>query len=67
MSVRYANGSAMVKGGFLFFRSEPRPGPGSTVFVPERPPSEEVNITQFLGSMAQILASTVAIIAIAVR
>ena len=46
VSVRYANGSAQVKPGFLFFSSVPEPGP---------------------GSVAQILASMVAIVAIATR
>ncbi len=67
VSVRYANGSARVKSHFLFFGSSPTPGPGSTVSVPlaaERPP---FNMTEFLGSMAQILASTVAILVIATK
>jgi protein involved in polysaccharide export with SLBB domain len=34
VSVRYANGTADVAGGFLFFRSSPTPGPGSSVYVP---------------------------------
>ena len=42
VSVRYANGSARVKKGeFLFFGSSPKPGPGSTVFVPQKDPSAE--------------------------
>ena len=67
VSVRYANGTARVKSKFLFFSSEPKPGPGSSVFVPAKPASEPVNITQLFGSIAQILASTVAIIVVATR
>ena len=67
VSVRYANGSARVKSGFLFFRSVPKPGPGSTVFVPESPPSEGLDVTQLLATVAQILVSAVAIVAIATR
>lgn len=61
VSVRYANRSARVRAKFLIFRSSPRPGPGSTVNVPLAREGEPFNVTQFVGSMAQILASTVAI------
>jgi len=67
VSVRYANGSARVKSKFLIFGSSPAPGPGSVVTVPSRLPGEPFNVTQFLGSLAQMLASTVAIIVIATR
>ncbi len=65
VSVRYANGSAKVKGRFLFFTSTPQPGPGSLVTVPQEPEAEPLNVTQLLGSVAQILVSAVAIVAIA--
>lgn len=67
VSVRYANGSAATVGGFLFFRSAPRPGPGSAVVVPAKPEREPLNITALLGNVAQIVAGTVAIVVIAVR
>ncbi len=67
VSVRYADGSARVKNRFLFFTSAPAPGPGSTIFVPTRDPERESNIPALFGSIAQILASTVAIVAIATR
>jgi polysaccharide biosynthesis/export protein len=38
--VTYANGERQVVDRFLMFRRAPRPGPGSTIFVPTRPPSE---------------------------
>jgi len=61
-SVRYANGSARVKSRFLFFGSSPTPGPGSTVTVPLAREREPFNVTQFVGTLAQVLASTVAIV-----
>lgn len=65
VSVRYANGSARVKSRFLLFSSSPTPGPGSTVSVPSKPEGEPFNVASFLASMAQIVASAVAIVAIA--
>ena len=67
VSVRYAKGSARVKSKFLFFSSSPRPRPGSVVTVPRKPEGEPFNLTQLLGTVAQVLASTVAIVAIATR
>jgi protein involved in polysaccharide export with SLBB domain len=67
VSVRYADGSARVPRKFLLFTSFPEPGPGTVVTVPTKPVGEPFNVTQFLGSVAQILASTVAIIVIATR
>ena len=67
VSVRYANGSARTKSRFLFFSSSPKPGPGSTVFVPSKEPGEGFNVAAFMASVAQILASTVAIIVVATR
>ncbi len=67
VSVRFANGSARVKSRFLFFSSSPTPRPGSTVFVPEKEPGSPFNVTQFVAAVAQILASTVAIIVVATR
>jgi len=62
--VRYANGTAEVKGRSLFFSSSPKPGPGSLVTVPEKPEPEPVNTTQLFAAIAQIMVSAVAIIAI---
>ncbi len=65
VSVRYANGSARVKGRFLIFSTSPRPGPGSVVAVPSKPEGAPFNLAGFLASLAQIVASAVAIVAIA--
>lgn len=67
VSVRYANGDTRVKSKFLFFSSSPTPGPGSTVSVPVKPEGAPFNVTQFVASVAQILASTVAIVVLATR
>jgi protein involved in polysaccharide export with SLBB domain len=67
ISVRYANGSAQVTRKHLFFSTAPEPLPGSVVTVPAKPEGEPLNVTQLMGSIASILAETVAIIAIAVR
>ncbi|MBI4500612.1 MAG: SLBB domain-containing protein [Gemmatimonadetes bacterium] len=67
VSVHYANGAGRVRSKFLFFSSYPTPGPGSTVKVPVAPQGAPFNVTEFVGSFAQILASTVAILVIATR
>ncbi|HXF96003.1 MAG TPA: SLBB domain-containing protein, partial [Gemmatimonadales bacterium] len=64
-SVRFANGEARTRRKWLFFTSEPEPGPGSEVFVPAKPPSERTNVIALLGGIAQILSSVVAIIVVA--
>ena len=68
IAVRYANGDIRTKRRFLlFFSREPEPGPGNLVTVGTKPEPEPFDLTQFLGSVAQIAASTVAIVAIAIR
>ena len=47
--------------------SVPTPRAGSTVFVPEKDPADRINYTQLAGTVAQILASLVAIIVVASR
>lgn len=68
ISVRYANGSAdITRRRLLLFRSTPEVGPGATIFVPVKPEAEPFRLTEFLAATASIVASTVAIIAIATR
>jgi protein involved in polysaccharide export with SLBB domain len=64
VSVRYANGSAKVKkGGFLFFGSTPKPGPGSTVFVPTKDLTKEgFDVTSFVSNLVGIAASVATVI-----
>ena len=69
VSVRYANGSAKVKkGGFLFFGSSPKPGPGSTVFVPTKDPTAEgFDVGQFVTGLVGVLASLTTVIVVLAR
>jgi len=62
VSVRYANGEVRTRRRALLFSSEPRPGPGSEVFVPVKDTTHTTNYVALFGSIAQILASTIAII-----
>src|SRR2546429_9405089 len=62
VSVRYANGEVRTRRRSIFGASDPKPGPGSEVFVPARDSTERTNYVALVGAVAQILASTVAII-----
>jgi protein involved in polysaccharide export with SLBB domain len=70
--IRYAyvtqpNGKVEATSGKFIFRNDPRPRPGSSVYVPERDPNERrVDYIATIGSIAQVAASFVAI-AIALR
>ncbi len=67
VSVRYANGTVATRHRVLFVASDPRPGPGSEIVVPVKDTSNPTNKVALFGAIAQILASTVAIIAIATK
>ena len=70
--LRYAyvtqpNGKVEATSGKFIFRNDPRPRPGSTVYVPEKDASERrIDYIATIGSIAQVAASFVAI-AIALR
>jgi len=67
-SVRYANGRVETTHHHILWTNNPAPGPGSEVFVPaEDPNAPHTDYTALFGAIAQILASTVAIIVIAVK
>src|SRR5882762_10277693 len=67
VSVRYANGEVRTRRGGLF-SSSPTPGPGSEILVPFKDPNApHTDTVALFGAIAQILASTVAIIVIAKR
>jgi len=66
-SVRSAGGEVATRHKFLFFRSDPTPGPGSEVTVPLKDTSNPTNYVALFGAIAQILASTVAIIVVATK
>ncbi len=65
--IRYAyvtqpNGKVEATGGKFIFRSNPKPRPGSTVFVPEKDATERrLDYLATLGTLAQVAASFVAI------
>ena len=67
VSVRYADGTARTKNKFLFFSSAPEPGPGSTVFVPEKPERGAVNVAPIFAALAQVLAAAATIVVVATR
>jgi protein involved in polysaccharide export with SLBB domain len=67
VSVRFANGSARTKSKFLFISSTPKPGPGSTVFVPEKPEKEPFNAAPLFVALAQVLAAAATIVVVATR
>jgi polysaccharide biosynthesis/export protein len=68
VSVEQANGHVQTRHRFLFFSSSPEPGPGSEVRVPAKDPNEpRTDKVALFGAIAQILASTVAIIVVATR
>jgi polysaccharide biosynthesis/export protein len=49
------------------FGSTPKPRPGGSVYVPQRDPNDKKDYTAMVGSVASVLASLVAIIAISKR
>jgi len=54
--------------GGLFGRSDPTPGPRSEVYVPaEDPNAKKTDYVSLFGAIAQILASTIAIIVVVRR
>ena len=66
-SVRSADGEVETRHKWLFFRSDPEPGPGSEVTVPFEGHLESANYVALFGAIAQILVSTVAIVVVITR
>jgi protein involved in polysaccharide export with SLBB domain len=68
VSVRYANGEVRTRRRWFLVTSNPAPGPGSEVYVPAKDPNApKTDTVALVGAIAQILASTVAIIVVATR
>lgn len=68
VSVRYANGSGdITRRRLLLFKSAPDVGPGSVITVPLKPDAEPFNTTQFMVSLAQVVASAATIIVVLTR
>ena len=60
--VQYANGAVRTRRRSLLFTSDPRPGPGSVVFVPTKDTLRGPSWVAAAGAMAQILTTTLAIV-----
>ena len=67
VSVRYANGRVRTRVHALFIRNDPKPEPGSEVFVPMKPQGLKTDILPVLATVAQMMASLVTIIVVAKR
>lgn len=69
VSVRYANGETRTRRRTLFVTSEPKPKPGSEVFVPQRDSLGASNAPAIMGAIASIVGSlvTVAVVLITRR
>jgi protein involved in polysaccharide export with SLBB domain len=62
VSVRYANGEVRTRHKTLLFSNDPTPRPGSEVFVPVRDTTQHTNTLALVGTLAQILGSTIALV-----
>jgi protein involved in polysaccharide export with SLBB domain len=68
VSVRFANGEVRTRRHGLFGSGDPKPGPGSEVFVPaEDPTVHKTDYVALFGAIAQILASAVTIVVVATK
>jgi polysaccharide export outer membrane protein len=65
VSVRLANGEVRTRHKSFFGSSDPQPGPGSEVLVPAKDPNApHTDYVSLFGAIAQIIASTIAIIVV---
>src|SRR5437879_322523 len=67
VSVRYANGRVRTRVRTLLIHSDPKPEPGSEVFVPMKLQGPRADILPVLATVAQMMASLVTIIVVAKR
>ncbi len=68
VSVRFANGEVRTRHKTFLGSSNPRPLPGSEVLVPFKDPNApHTDYVSLVGAIAQILASTVAIVVVVTR
>src|SRR3989440_10925680 len=68
VSVRFANGEVKTRRRSLLFGTNPKPGPGSEVSVPAKDPNApHTDTVALFWAIAQIFASTVAIIVVVTR
>ena len=64
VSVRFANGEIRTRRRSWLSSGDPRPGPGSEVFVPVKEAGEKTNTVALFGGIAQVLASLVTIVVV---
>jgi protein involved in polysaccharide export with SLBB domain len=67
VSVKYANGEVRTRRRSLLFTSNPRPAPGSEVYVPVKDTTARTDWVALVGAIAQILASVVTIAVVATK
>jgi polysaccharide biosynthesis/export protein len=65
VSVRYANGEVRSRHQWLFVMDDPKPGPGSEVFVPTKEATQATNWVSIASAVTGILSSTLAILVLA--
>jgi polysaccharide export outer membrane protein len=65
VSVKYANGAVRTRRRSVFFSSDPKPGPGSEVFVPVKDTVGGTNWAAVASAIAGIVSSTIAIVVLA--
>jgi len=65
VSVKYANGEVRSRRRSIFVASDPKPGPGSEVFVPVKDTTRTTNWTSVASAVAGIVSSTIAIVVLA--
>ncbi|MDH3272473.1 MAG: SLBB domain-containing protein, partial [Gemmatimonadota bacterium] len=66
-SVRYANGLARTRSKFLFWSSYPDPGPGSTISVPAKDPTDRLDTRGLIADLVAITGSITTIIIVLTR
>jgi protein involved in polysaccharide export with SLBB domain len=62
VSVKYANGEVRTRRRSLFVTSDPKPGPGSEVFVPTRAAGPTTSWVTIASAVTGILSSTLALV-----
>ncbi len=67
VSVRFANGQAETRSGALFWSTEPRPLPGSTISVPAQDPADRLDVRGLVADIVAIVGSVTTVIVVLTR
>ncbi|MGI9626362.1 MAG: SLBB domain-containing protein, partial [Longimicrobiales bacterium] len=67
LSVRYANGQAETRSKFLFWSSDPKPLPGSTIAVPAQDPADRFDTRGLVTDLVAILGSLTTVVVVLAR